>query len=148
VDLRGSCKFDSAKVSSQSEQQLNQGEVFSVSAAPFGNQPVQSAGNSSKLKKSGLMGRLPLHEHITRGWDMTNERWRDPVWPKLDKNFKASGEQVGNPGCWELHRDDNEVIGPMDESSDCKGKGKAAPSRAWSFLWKNVRIDGGQSRND
>ncbi|KAJ6624735.1 hypothetical protein B0H10DRAFT_717281 [Mycena sp. CBHHK59/15] len=33
---------------------------------------------------------LPLQQYISRGWDATNETWRDTLWTSLDKDFRNS----------------------------------------------------------
>ncbi|KAJ6448586.1 hypothetical protein C8R45DRAFT_1046037 [Mycena sanguinolenta] len=40
-----------------------------------------------KSKKPDLID-LPLHEYVARGWDHTNQMWRNTVWPTLDRGFR------------------------------------------------------------
>lgn len=115
--------------SGKTQQNPKREDAFSVSAAPLRDPP-----RSNKLKKNSSISKLPLHEYITRGWDMTNDCWRDPVWPELDRDFRALREEVGTPMRWELRRSKSEVD---DQASSSKGKGKEVPrsNRAKSSWW-------------
>ncbi|KAJ7455766.1 hypothetical protein FB451DRAFT_1277381 [Mycena latifolia] len=39
-----------------------------------------------KTKKPPLID-LPLYEYVSRGWDITNNQWRNTVWPRLDSGL-------------------------------------------------------------
>ncbi|KAJ6597483.1 hypothetical protein DFH09DRAFT_1272188 [Mycena vulgaris] len=47
--------------------------------------------SSSRKTKRPMLIDLPLHEYIARGWDATNEQWKNTVWPTLDKDFLDAG---------------------------------------------------------
>ncbi|KAJ7145630.1 hypothetical protein C8R44DRAFT_606 [Mycena epipterygia] len=82
-------------------------------------------------KKSGLAD-LPLHEYVARGWDATNEQWRNTVWPKLDEGFvdargssSAAWNLTLNPGTTNFRTDSGNMnpassiignLGPPDEA--------------------------------
>ncbi|KAJ7628764.1 hypothetical protein FB45DRAFT_867746 [Roridomyces roridus] len=34
---------------------------------------------------------VPLHEYVARGWDVTNQQWRNTTWPRLDADFADAG---------------------------------------------------------
>ncbi|KAJ7087109.1 hypothetical protein C8R44DRAFT_900749 [Mycena epipterygia] len=64
---------------------------------------------------------LPLHEFKARGWNATLNRWRQPVYPALDINFRNATES--STAVWNLVAIGAEV----DETAklpDYKGKGR------------------------
>lgn len=50
--------------------------------------------------------KIPLHEYAARGWDATNEQWRNVIWPRLDKSFTYAA--AASPPAWTLK------LHPMD----------------------------------
>jgi hypothetical protein len=44
----------------------------------------------SRCKNKPELIDLHLHEYVARGWDATNEQWRNTVWPTLDQGFVSS----------------------------------------------------------
>ncbi|KAJ7253242.1 hypothetical protein C8J57DRAFT_1722591 [Mycena rebaudengoi] len=44
---------------------------------------------------------IPLHEYLARGWDATNEEWREVLWPVLDQDFRAA-ELEGTSSAWKM----------------------------------------------
>ncbi|KAJ7768632.1 hypothetical protein DFH07DRAFT_769178 [Mycena maculata] len=65
--------------------------------------PRASPQKTKKRKKAVLID-LPLYEYVARGWDLTNEQWRNTVWPTLDESFSdvprssAAWNLTVNPG--------------------------------------------------
>ncbi|KAJ7775945.1 hypothetical protein DFH07DRAFT_73021 [Mycena maculata] len=43
---------------------------------------------------------LPMYETVSRGWDATNLRWRNVVWPSLDQDFQRV--QNNSDAAWKL----------------------------------------------
>ncbi|KAJ7917748.1 hypothetical protein B0H13DRAFT_2440706 [Mycena leptocephala] len=58
---------------------------------------------------------LPLHEFKARGWDVSMNKWRQPVYPALDTNFRNATD---GPAIWNLiatgkvHKSTEEVDQP------------------------------------
>jgi hypothetical protein len=55
-----------------------------------------AALSNRKGKKSNS---IDLYEYVARGWDATNEQWRNVVWPTLDQNFTSIS---GSLAAWNL----------------------------------------------
>lgn len=62
---------------------------------------------------------LPLHEFKARGWDATLNRWRQPVYPALDINFRNATES--STAVWNLVAIGADVDRPA-KIPDYKGK--------------------------
>ncbi|KAJ7171633.1 hypothetical protein C8R43DRAFT_20580 [Mycena crocata] len=71
----------------------------SIAIAQFDTGKDHAKGGMRKLIRKVTPGRkakkpilndLRLHEYVARGWDVTNNLWRNTVWPTLDDNFIAS----------------------------------------------------------
>ncbi|KAJ7478754.1 hypothetical protein B0H11DRAFT_2028561 [Mycena galericulata] len=53
-----------------------------------------AAGKSSTAE-------LPIYETVSRGWDTTNKRWKNVLWPTLDQDFRrVNNKQEG--AAWKL----------------------------------------------
>ncbi|KAJ7496839.1 hypothetical protein FB451DRAFT_204831 [Mycena latifolia] len=43
----------------------------------------------SKIKPPSPQITLAVHESVSRGWDATNNQWRNAIYPQLDKHFRV-----------------------------------------------------------
>ncbi|KAJ7121090.1 hypothetical protein C8R44DRAFT_736776 [Mycena epipterygia] len=75
--------------------------------------------SSRRATKQSALADLPLHEYVARGWDATNEQWRNTVWPKLDEGFvdaRGSSSAAWNlaldPGTKNLGTDSGDLDNP------------------------------------
>ncbi|KAF8145817.1 hypothetical protein K438DRAFT_1871296 [Mycena galopus ATCC 62051] len=44
---------------------------------------------------------ISLHEYLARGWDATNDRWRNVAWTPLDKDLRAAAYE-GRAPVWKI----------------------------------------------
>jgi hypothetical protein len=40
---------------------------------------------------------IPPQEYLARGWDATNNQWRNVLWPALDQHFRAADLERTSP---------------------------------------------------
>ncbi|KAJ6534419.1 hypothetical protein B0H10DRAFT_132180 [Mycena sp. CBHHK59/15] len=55
---------------------------------------------SSSGSKGNTVLQLPLYDAVSRGWDATNQRWIDVVWPSLNSKFQPPDGK--DPAVWKL----------------------------------------------
>ncbi|KAJ7628760.1 hypothetical protein FB45DRAFT_1004256 [Roridomyces roridus] len=46
---------------------------------------------ATSTKQPSVPVEVPLYEYTSRGWDATNEQWRNTIWPRLDADFADAG---------------------------------------------------------
>ncbi|KAJ6610364.1 hypothetical protein B0H10DRAFT_413024 [Mycena sp. CBHHK59/15] len=59
---------------------------------------VKSSSSSGSKGKTVL--ELPLYDAVSRGWDATNQRWKNVVWPSLNSKFQPLDGK--DPAVWKL----------------------------------------------
>ncbi|KAF7349743.1 WD-REPEATS-REGION domain-containing protein [Mycena sanguinolenta] len=85
-----------------------------------------------KPRKTDLID-LPLHEYVARGWDQTNQMWRNTVWPTLDEGFRDAPR---SSAAWNMSlisgtpEDDARAVVEATESARLAGeRGDDKPTR-------------------
>ncbi|KAJ7481844.1 hypothetical protein FB451DRAFT_1444471 [Mycena latifolia] len=81
--------------------------------------------SSSRKRKQPMLIDLPLHEYVARGWDATNEQWRNTVWPTLDERFSDAGLS-SSAACWNLALHP----GPTEDGMNCERAPEASDNPA------------------
>ncbi|KAJ7768628.1 hypothetical protein DFH07DRAFT_300070 [Mycena maculata] len=72
--------------------------------------------SSRQNTKDSILMDLPLHEYVARGWDATNEQWRNTVWPRLDASF--SDTRLPSSAAWNITLNTAPARGKLDSRSD------------------------------
>ncbi|KAJ7509244.1 hypothetical protein B0H11DRAFT_1961880 [Mycena galericulata] len=66
---------------------------------PYDAATSVSVAALDKSKKRSSM--LPMYETVSRGWDTSNKRWKNVLWPTLDQDFqRVNNKQEG--AAWKL----------------------------------------------
>ncbi|KAJ7737323.1 hypothetical protein B0H16DRAFT_105816 [Mycena metata] len=88
---------------------------------------IQRLRKSTEKAKSAIS--IPLHEYTARGWDATNEEWRNVIWPRLDSDFGDASATSQAAWTLELNQmavgakmelDTNSIVGQAGLSEDSK----------------------------
>lgn len=70
---------------------------------------------------------IPSYEYLARGWDATNDKWREVLWAALDQDFRAA-ELEGTSPIWKLKWNRAQET----ETTAGRGNGRAKEANDWA----------------